>query len=335
MAPIASSRRSAAAARRRLLELRAADRHAAAALPPHLSELLERFRPQGAIAAQWADLQRTVAEVLGRSRITGVDSFRKHITHVGYFLAWASDQDLPLAPATVVRRHVDEYARTGMPDSSAKSRADRRARLRWLADQINPEQAPDRGVTVARPSVKPPYTDREMTQIRRVALTQPTVVRRRQLCLCVGLGAGAGLDSQDLRHLTCAHVRDAADGGITIDVPEPNPRTVTVLRDYEELVRVGIEGLKPHALLLGRKEDRRNLAARAIGDAVVLGDVPHIEQSRLRATWLASLMTAAVPLRVVLTAAGLRSARTLVDLLPHLPTSPNAHAVLREAGSAR
>src|SRR3712207_4701077 len=82
VAPTASSRRSAAAARRRLLELRAADRHAAAALPPHLSELLERFRPQGAIAAQWPDLQRTVAEVLGRSRITGVDSFRKHITHV-------------------------------------------------------------------------------------------------------------------------------------------------------------------------------------------------------------------------------------------------------------
>ena len=60
-----------------------------------------------------------------------------------------------------------------------------------------------------------------------------------------------------------------------------------------------------------------------------------IEQSRLRATWLARLMTAAVPLQVVLTAAGLRSARTLADLLPHLPTDADAHSVLRGAGSAR
>ncbi|MDP5182388.1 hypothetical protein QOZ88_07035 [Blastococcus sp. BMG 814] len=276
-----------------------------------------------------------MAETLSRSRITGVDSIRKHITHVAYFLAWAQDHDLPLSAETVVRRHVDEYARTGMPDSSEKSRADRRARLRWLADQLHPDQAPDRGVPIARPSIKPPYTSREMTQIRRVALTQPTAARRRQLCLCVGLGAGAGLDSQDLRHLTRSHVRDAADGGLNVDVAAPNPRSVTVLRDYEDLVRIGIAGFKPKTLLLGRKEDRRNLAARAIGDAVVLGDVPHIEQSRLRATWLAQLMTGSVPLSVLLTAAGLRSARTLVDLLPHLPSTADAHRVLRDAGAVR
>ncbi|UOY03703.1 hypothetical protein [Blastococcus sp. PRF04-17] len=335
MAPNTPPGRSAAAARRRLRELQTTVLRPDALVPPQLNHLLEGFRPQGAIKHRWAALQPAVAQVLSRSAISGADSLRKHVTHVAYFLAWADDHDLPLTPKTVQRRYVDEYTRTGMPDSSAKSRADRRARLRRLADQINPDQAPDRGVTVERPSVKPPYTEREMAQIRRVALTQPTAARRRQLCLCVGLGAGAGLDSQDLRHLTRAHVRDTGDGGITVEVPEPSPRAVVVLRDYEGLVRIGLGDLKPHALLLGRKEDRRNLAARAIGHAVVLGDVPHIEQSRLRATWLARLMTAAVPLQVVLTAAGLRSARTLVDLLPHLPTGPDTHTVLRDAGGAR
>jgi len=129
-------------------------------------------------------------------------------------------------------------------------------------------------------------------------------------------------------------IQTAADG-ITIEVPEPNPRSVTVLREFEDLVRIGLGDLKPHALLLGRKEDRRNLAARAIGDAVVLGDVPHIEQSRLRATWLARLMAAPVPLAVLLSAAGLRSARTLVDLLPHLEVGTDTHCVLRDPGDVR
>lgn len=38
----------------------------------------------------------------------------------------------------------------------------------------------------------------------------------------------------------------------------------------------------------------------------------------MRATWLADLMTDSIPIAVILQAAGLKSARTLVDLLPHL-----------------
>jgi hypothetical protein len=207
-----------------------------------------------------------------------------------------------------------------MAASTEKSRADRRARLRWLADQLNPAQAPDRGVSVARPAVKPPYTDDEIAVICRVAQTQPTDSQRRNLSVCVGLGAGAGLDSADFRHLRVGDITDCGADGLLVNVPGAQARTVPVLEAFEHLVRDGLASRHAEGLVLGRKESRRNLAARVIGDAVVLGDCPRIEQARLRATWLAQLMRHQVPLAVTLRAAGLRSARTLTDLLPHLDT---------------
>lgn len=165
-----------------------------------------------------------------------------------------------------------------------------------------------------------------------MAVTQPTAAQRRKLSLCVGLGAGAGLDSPDLRHLRRRDLDDDPKRGITIRVHGRRPRTVTVLRDYEALVRQGLDGLSPDQLVLGVDETRRTIAARAISDATLLGDCPRIEQSRLRSTWLAHLLARRVPLTVVMRAAGLTSGRTLADLLPYLPDATDPAALLRDPG---
>lgn len=312
-------RPSAAAARRLRGDLAAVAQRDR--LPAHLGELLDGFQPRRELGDQWPRLRPVVEEVMTRSRIRTRNSFHKYLTHVGYFLVWAGAQGLPVDPATVVRTHVDEYCRVGMPTSSEKSRADRRARLRWLADQVNPSQAPDRGVPVARPSIKPPYTIAEMAHLVRVASTQPSAEKARQASLCIGLGAGAGLDAPDLRRLRREHITDDASGGLTVHVPGGNPRNVPVMHRYATLVRYGVAGIDPGQLLLGRVEERRNITGHAMAELVTLGDCPRIEQSRLRATWLATLMSQPVPLGVLLNAAGLRSARTLPDLLPYLPTA--------------
>jgi len=76
-------------------------------------------------------------------------------------------------------------------------------------------------------------------------------------------------------------------------------------------------GGRPDQLFYGEQEDRRNLGARAIDNAELL-DGPRIEVARLRATWLADLMTDPVPLAVILKASGLKTARTLAEVMPHL-----------------
>jgi hypothetical protein len=49
-----------------------------------------------------------------------------------------------------------------------------------------------------------------------------------------------------------------------------------------------------------------------------------IEASRLRNTWLVAAMCAALPMADLLRAAGLRSARTIGDLLPYCPDADPA-----------
>ena len=67
---------------------------------------------------------------------------------------------------------------------------------------------------------------------------------------------------------------------------------------------------------------------------VALGkDVPHIEASRLRTTWIAELMSEAIPVQVILHAAGLKSARTLTDLARRYTQDEiNAHFGLLKGG---
>ena len=49
-----------------------------------------------------------------------------------------------------------------------------------------------------------------------------------------------------------------------------------------------------------------------------------ISTARLRSTWLLACMCAPIPLNVLLSTAGLRSARTLADLLPYCPAPSDA-----------
>jgi hypothetical protein len=291
----------------------------------------QQYRPAGELATAWPAVRPFVLAALERSTVRGEESLRKHTTHLAYFGAWLTQQGIEVDARSLTRPHVDEYCRVGMPGSSRSSRGDRRSRLRSLADQVNPDQAPVKAQSVARDPLKPPYTAAEMVAVRRAIMVQPTVEITRQLCVCVGCGAGAGIDSPDLKQLLGQHVVDAGDDGIRIDIPGRQARRVWVLRDYETILRRGISGIAAGSPLLGRNPDRKNVAARVFDNATLLGSVPRLEQSRLRTTWLAELMRRPVPLAVICQAAGLRSTRTLFDLLPFLSTDASDPATAAEA----
>ena len=70
--------------------------------------------------------------------------------------------------------------------------------------------------------------------------------------------------------------------------------------------------------MIGASTGRRNVAAKVVEKATILGDAPKIEASRLRTTWLADLLTSDVPLSVVMAVSGLSSARTITEVLQHL-----------------
>lgn len=340
-APAARRRRKPSARQARLAAaaVRAEAAQRAASFPDAMrSYIREQYQPKPPVDEDWHLLKDAVEKTLEASAVRGEDSMRKHVTHLAYFFAWAHSVELPLGPESLTRPHVGRYDRESLASAGRSTRQTRRSRLLQMADQIHPEQAPVKGPALEHRVVAAPYRLAEMAVIRRVAMVQPTPELTRQMCLLVGLGAGAGIDSSDLKRLYRTDIVDhGPEIGIEVHVTNlrrskdntrhERRRTVWVLREYEDLVRAGIQGLKPNQLLLGKDAERANVAASVYARAALHGDVPELAQSRLRSTWLATHLQRTTPLNLLLRAAGLTTARTLVELLQHLPQPADAKAL--------
>lgn len=298
----------------------------------------ETYRPRGPLAHDWEHLKGAVADTLAASAVRGNDSMRKFVTHLSSFFAWAHQADLPLGPQTLTRANLARYDNEVLAHGSASTRQTRRSRLAQMADQIHPEDAPIVGPPLEHRTVAAPYTDDEMAIIRRVARRQPTPELTRQICLLVGLGAGAGIDSTDLKRLRgCDVINHGPKTGIEVHVTNlrrsrsggesKNRRTVWVLREYEDLVRIGIAGAHDDRPLLGRQTERANVAAAVFARGSFGAEVPALSQSRLRSTWITTHLARPTPLNTLLAAAGLTTARSLIDLLEHAPTLEPAHSM--------
>lgn len=304
-------------------------------LPAELQQWLDRYEPRASTVnpQAWAAIQSLHHQVMRRAHVRGTASFREHARNLAEFLAWAHLNDHPLQLEGLLRHAlIDEYVQVGAGHLEQAARSTCRSRLRSLASHVNPgTTSPPRPKPVPHMAVQAPYTAAEVAAIVRMAGTQPRVVVQRQVQAAVGLGLGAGLGSEDLRDLTADHLDDRGEEGIWIDVPGPRPRSVVVRACMEGLVRAGMAGLNAGDLVLGKQPGRRNVANKVFEHAVVLGATPRPVQARLRVTWLAAVLMAAVPLPVVMQAAGLTSARTLTDLVAHLEQVPGGLSVLREA----
>lgn len=289
------------------------------ALPPALVAVLDRYEPTGIPEADREAVRAFVTQVLTDSQLTGPESARKMLTHLGHLVAHALEQGHALAiDELLTSAHIDDYIRHGMPGSSTELKAQRRTRLLNLARAVNPgPTVPPKLEPIPHAAIKPCYAPAELRLIIRAAGEQSTPERRRDVSTLVGMGAGAGADSTDIRHLLVRHVEDHGEHEMLVRFQEPRPRIVPVRRLLVPTLRAGVTGRDPDSLLLGRQADRGNLAARVLSEVSIYRG-PDVEMNRLRATWLADLMTDPIPVAIILQAAGLKSARTLTDLLPHL-----------------
>jgi hypothetical protein len=303
-------------------------------LPEALAAHLEAFVPKRVKPADWGLARPPAVEILRRAPTTSVKTFEKLCPPVAELVSWALRHGHgPDWRAIMVHSLIDEWIRTATPHLSDDSRATTRSRLRTLASAVNAGiGAPPRPEPIGYQSIRPPYSPAEVSRIRAIATTQPHTVTGRQVALCVGCGLGAGLDSVDLRHFYGHQVDDCGEEGIRLRIEGHRPRVAWVRREWEALVRAGVAGVKPTQLLLGRQVEREGVASRIYDQAVVLGEPIELDQSRMRATWLVTLMREPIPLATIMRAAGLRSGRTLTDLLPFCSAGDEA-AENKEAGA--
>lgn len=288
-------------------------------LPAEVAAVIEGYTPARVSDTTMETVRPFILEAITASPLRGKESVRKHCNHLTQLACFALKHGVPLEiSAVLTTAFIDEYVRVEMARVSRHNRSERRLRLLSLARTANPgPDVPPRLTPIGHSSVKPCYSPAELAVIRRAARVQPTEARQRDLAIVVALSSGAGLDSVDMRDLLTDHIEDLGEAGIRIHVQGPRPRIVVLRRSFESMLRDAVTDMPAGQLLLGREQDRRNTAARAT-ERAALHNVPRIEPARLRATWLSDLMTDPIPLAVILQAAGLRSARTLAELQPHL-----------------
>lgn len=301
-------------------------------LPNKLAEMLAGYVPVDIAPATWDAIRSVHAEVMARSGLVGVDSFRKHLGVVAKYLAYRIEQGMGIGiEQAFTVAEIDAYYLHGLTGSD-RTRNDYRSRLGKLAARVNPGAGtPAQIPTLGHRSVRPPYTAGEEAAIRRAALRQRNPIVGQRLSAIVGLCGGAGLDATDLRHLHVRDITDHGDAGIHVAVPGDRARSVWVRRTYEPVVRHGIAQMGPDRLVIGTKADRRNVTTGVIARAE-LYDVAELDASRLRSTWLTWLLTRPVPIQVILDASGLKSARTLTELIAFLPDTAAPAAILRCGG---
>ena len=285
---------------------------------------LSTYKPSGLSEPAQTRCRDAVVEVMRRvHHLKGPANFSKHCSDVAALAGWADGGGHSLDwKALMDHGLIHSYARSEPAGLSEKHLAERMRRLKALASQINAgTSAPPPAAPVPHTAVQDPYTQAEMAVIERVARNQPKDSVRRQLAAIIGLCRGAGAGRDDLRFVTTDDIQDLGEAGIRVALGAPEDRRVVpVRRQYEDLVRRGVEGLKPSSIVLGTVPGRRNIANDIISRAEILGsDCPRIEASRLRSTWLAELMLEPIPLGLLLQAAGLKSARSLTDILAWLP----------------
>ena len=289
-------------------------------LPADLAAVIAGYQPKKPRVRPMDAIRPFLTEAFSASNVIGVKSVRAHCTHLTELATYAISRGVPLTVKDVLTTElIDEHVRVGMPDNSDRNRQLRRTLLMNVAKAANPgPTAPVALTPIQRTAIRPCYTPFELATLKRVCQIQPTDARSRDLVAMVCLGAGAGLDSVDLRHLWFKNIHYRGAGrGYLINIAGPRPRTVPLRASYEALMAEVVRGRHPDDLVLGKEEHRRDVTAH-IAQRAALYKAPHIEQARLRATWLADVMTDPIPVALILHAAGLKSARSMTDLLPHL-----------------
>jgi hypothetical protein len=314
-------------------------------LPMEIAEAIDAFIPNAFPLEDWLlvnDATRQLATLYGPASARWVEQRMGSIVRFCRWVLHRPERENSSDPLRIeevlVPGLVDEYIAGPFAARSDGTRSTTRSTLRGVVRRAAPTHASPR---LSAHSVQPPYSPYECASFVRLARNQPTLTTRRGVSAVVSLGLGAGLSAHEQRTVTPTHIMELeiAPGvfGLFVRVEGANPRTVIVRSQYEQLLR---EALRFHFeqkrsatdLLYGESSSRKNVTANVRKHAkTAAGSGIDIDPARLRSTWLVACMSANVPLGALLQASGLRSARTLVDLLPHCskPSEESVQAALQ------
>jgi integrase len=225
---------------------------------------------------------------------------------------------------------IERFIVTAGRELTGPTRRTLRTNLRWAARRAGPQLGPA-PVPLPRERAKAPYRDAEIAAYLALADAQPTRGRRMRAAGLICLGAGAGLTGTDLRQVRGSDIT-CRSGGVVADVRGRRPRVVPVLARYHDLLLASAEFSGEGLVTGGRDPGRRNVTTPLISSLAGGTDLPRLDTSRLRATWLRDC-AARLGLATFMHAAGITCSQRLGDLIAALDTADEAQAVALLGGT--
>jgi integrase len=230
--------------------------------------------------------------------------------------AFATSRGLELRAEVVLSPSVIEhFIVTEGTTLGPATRRTLRSNLRALARAVLAHQGPG-AVPLSRERAKAPYSEAQIEAYLALADAQPTPSRRMRLGALICLGAGAGLMGADLRAVRGADIV-ARSGGVLVEVAGTRPRVVPVLARYGRRLLEAGEQAATGYVIGGYSASRRNVTGALVASVAGGADLPALDTSRLRASWLVSCAEA-IGLKAFMDAAGISCTQRLGDLVATL-----------------
>jgi hypothetical protein len=296
-------------------------------LPQQVAQAIARFSPR-AVDQEAARFAREITTAARPETVNRAKAFLFAASRLG---AFGCSVGLELSEEVLLRPSVIERLCTpGTTSMSAPTRRTLRSNLRVIARRVRPSgpEAP----RLSRERAKAPYSRAEIAAYLCLADTQPTEGRRLRASALVCLGAGAGLVGTDLKAMRGKDVVSRS-GGIVVCVRAGRcPRVVPVLSRYHDRLAEAARFAGTRLLIGGTQTSRRNVTTPLTASLSGGKDLPRLEISRLRATWM-SEVAADIGLKAFMDAAGIVCSQRLGDLLCHLDEVTEPRAVTLLGGS--
>lgn len=273
------------------------------------------YRPQ-LPARDWDAVAPYVHDVVLRAEPLVTYSARELYPAVTRLAHFARTEYAPLTDDAVFDPYmVNRFIVHHLAGYNRASRNTIRARLRRVSEALLGDRAVGEFKALGRADAVTPYSVAEQASLESWSRAQTSEERRTSAAALLSLGFGAGLTGAEIVRQRLEDIRAGVHGLLVVRVSGENPRQVPVMAMWSAGLRSRLDFMNGRGWAF--RVDQRGGNANLVTDFVARTrpEVP-LQTRRMRATWLASHLEQATPLKALLRVAGLQSAEALDRVLP-------------------
>lgn len=247
------------------------------------------------------------------------DGLRNLLNCVARLSAWVWTNYGVVSIDTVFHPEVirDFFTVTG-PSLSRSTAGTQRSLLYRVGQKVNPEWISEYSRPIAYGPNLSPYDQHDVARYWDWAVSQPTVARRRNFVVVLGLTLGAGLRAGEICTLKGRDIRVDRDGMLVYPhgFRGAPAREVPLLCDWHEILSPHTDSVGDDEFVFRPGRDNDNVGMlSAYLRRVTPNTSPDLvpDTRRLRNTWIVGRINAGVPADVLCAAAGLKSLHQFED----------------------